>query len=135
MCRRRCERDTVMGAKNLKAVVAKGTRAVKVADRDRFMEVVRKVREMFKTARGIDEMQKYGTLKLLEKKQGVSGVNYRNFQETWFPEAMAEAIEPKNSIDKYMVARQNFPGCVIGCGRHLCITEGPYAGLVTEANQ
>jgi aldehyde:ferredoxin oxidoreductase len=131
----RCGTGAVMGAKNLKAVVAKGTRAVKVADRDRFMEVVRKVREMFKTARGIDEMQKYGTLKLLEKKQGVSGVNYRNFQETWFPEAMAEAIEPKNSIDKYMVARQNFPGCVIGCGRHLCITEGPYAGLVTEANQ
>ncbi len=131
----RCGTGAVMGSKNLKAIVARGTRAVKVADRDRFMEVVRKVREMFKTARGLDEMKKYGTLKLLEKKQAVSGVNYRNFQEVWFPEAMAKAIEPKKSIEKYMVARQNFPGCVIGCGRHLYITEGPYAGLVTEANQ
>ncbi len=69
------------------------------------------------------------------KKQAIAGVNYRNFQEVQFPEAMAAAIEPKKTIDKYMVARQNFPGCPIGCGRHLHITEGPYAGLVTEANQ
>ena len=54
----RCGTGAVMGSKNLKAVVAKGTRAVKVADRERFMEVVRKVREMFKTARGLDEHAK-----------------------------------------------------------------------------
>ena len=124
-----------MGSKNLKAIVAKGTGAIKVAQPERFMEVVRKVREMYKTARGLDEFRQYGTLKLLEKKQAIAGVNYRNFQEVQFPEAMAEAIEPKKTIDKYMVARQNFPGCPIGCGRHLHITEGPYAGLVTEANQ
>ncbi len=131
----RCGTGAVMGSKNLKAIVAKGTGAIKVADRERFMEVVRKVREMYKTARGLDEFRQYGTLKLLEKKQAIAGVNYRNFQEVQFPEAMAEAIEPKKTIDRYMVARQNFPGCPIGCGRHLHITEGPYAGLVTEANQ
>jgi len=131
----RCGTGAVMGAKNLKAVVAKGNRALKVADRDRFMEVARKVREMFKTARGVDEMAKYGTLKLLEKKNSVCGVNYKNFQEVWWPDALASAIEPKKTIDKFMVARQSFPGCVIGCGRHLYITEGPYAGLMTEANQ
>jgi aldehyde:ferredoxin oxidoreductase len=131
----RCGTGAVMGAKNLKAIVAKGTGAIKVADRKRFMDVVRKVREMYKTARGLEEFRQYGTLKLLEKKQGIAGVNYRNFQEVQFPEAMAVAIEPKKTIDRYMVARQNFPGCPIGCGRHLHITEGPYAGLVTEANQ
>ena len=124
-----------MGSKNLKAIVAKGTGAIRVADRERFMEVVHRVREMYKTARGLDEFRQYGTLKLLEKKQAIAGVNYRNFQEVQFPEAMAVAIEPKQTIDKYMVARQNFPGCPIGCGRHLHITEGPYAGLTTEANQ
>ena len=131
----RCGTGAVMGSKNLKAIVAKGTGAIKVAQPERFMEIIRKVREMYKTARGIDEFRKYGTLKLLQQKQAVAGVNYKNFQEVQFPEAMAEAIEPKKSIDKYMIARQNFPGCPIGCGRHLHITEGPYAGLVTEANQ
>lgn len=131
----RCGTGAVMGSKNLKALVAKGSGAVRVAEPDRFMGVVRRVREMFKTARGIDQMRQYGTLKLLEQKQAVAGVNYRNFQEVQFPEAMVKAIEPKKSIDKYTVARQNFPGCAIGCGRHLVVTDGPYAGLVTEANQ
>jgi aldehyde:ferredoxin oxidoreductase len=124
-----------MGAKNLKAVVARGSGAVKVAQPERFLDAVRRIREMFDRARGVDEFRRYGTLKLLAQKQAVAGVNYRNFQEVQFPEEMAEAIEPKRSIDKYTVARQNFPGCPIGCGRHLRITEGPYAGLVTEANQ
>ena len=131
----RCGTGAVMGAKNLKAIVAKGSGAVRVAQPERFMAAVGRVRELFQEARGVDEFRKYGTLKLLAQKQAVAGVNYRNFQEVEFPEAMARAIEPKTSIDKYMVARQNFPGCPIGCGRHLRITDGPYAGLVTEANQ
>ena len=53
----RCGTGAVMGSKNLKAIVAKGTRAVKVAERESFMEVVRKVREMFKTARNLDKCE------------------------------------------------------------------------------
>ena len=105
----RCGTGAVMGSKNLKAIVAKGTRAVKVADRDVFMEVVRKVREMFKTARGLDDMRKYGTLRLWRKSRRIR----RQLQElsgNLVSEAMAEAIEPKKSIDKYMVARQKLPG-------------------------
>ncbi|MDP1990705.1 MAG: aldehyde ferredoxin oxidoreductase family protein [Syntrophales bacterium] len=131
----RCGAGAVMGSKNLKAIVAKGTKAIKVADRERFMAVVHKVRDMFKTSPAVEEFRHYGTLKLLKQKNAMCGVNYKNFQEVYFPEAMAEAIEPKQSLDKYRVAKQNFPGCPIGCGTHLHITEGPYAGLVTEANQ
>jgi aldehyde:ferredoxin oxidoreductase len=131
----RCGTGAVMGAKNLKAIVAKGSGAVKVAQPEAFMAAVHRVRELYKKARGVDEMRSYGTLKLLAPKQSVAGVNYKNFQEVQFPAAVAEAIDPKKSIDKYRVANQNFPGCPIGCGNHLHITEGPYAGLVTEANQ
>jgi aldehyde:ferredoxin oxidoreductase len=70
----------------------------------------------------------------MEKKNRNCGNNWKNFQETWIPEEVAQKIDPKNSIEKYQVAPQNFPGCAVGCGRHLHITEGPYAGLVTEAN-
>ena len=73
-----------MGSKNLKAIVAKGTGAIKVADRERFMEVVRKVREMYKTARGLDEIRKYGTLKLLEKKQAIPASTIRTFRRSGF---------------------------------------------------
>jgi aldehyde:ferredoxin oxidoreductase len=49
---------------------------------------------------------------------------------------MADAIDPKHTIDKYQVAKQSYPGCAFGgCSRIMHITEGPYAGLVTESNQ
>ena len=124
-----------MGSKNLKALVAKGTRPLRVPDGEQYLQVHHKMWRMFKTAPGVEEFRNYGTLKLLEKKQGVSGVNWKNFQETFIPDEVACKIEPRKSVDKYQVARQNFPGCPIGCGRHLHITDGPYAGLKTEANQ
>lgn len=131
----RCGTGAVMGCKNLKAIVARGTKPIKVAAPERFIEVLHSTWQMFKSARGVELMQKYGTLRGMEKKQREANINYKNFQENWFPEEVARKIDPKISVDKYTVARQNFPGCPIGCGRHLHITEGPYAGLITEANQ
>ena len=71
----RCGTGAVMGSKNLKAIIAKGSKPVKVADQEHFMKVLHGVREMFKTARGVDDMQKYGTLKMDRKEKNVCGVN------------------------------------------------------------
>ncbi|MGA2991138.1 MAG: aldehyde ferredoxin oxidoreductase family protein [Candidatus Korobacteraceae bacterium] len=131
----RCGTGAVMGSKNLKAIIAKGSKPVRVPDREHFMEVLHGVREMFKTARGVDVMQKYGTLSAMQRKIQSCGFIWKNFQETWISEELVRKIDPKKSIEKYQVARQSFPGCPIGCGRHLHINEGPYAGLMTEANQ
>lgn len=126
----------VMGAKNLKAVVARGTGAIKVADRDRFMAAATKCRQMFKGLATTDSFHKYGTLGIMEGKQAVCGITYKNFQDTHLPEEMADGIDPRHTIDKYQVAKQSYPGCAFGgCSRIMHITEGPYAGLVTESNQ
>lgn len=125
----------VMGSKNLKAIVAKGTGGIRVAHPKLFMETVTRVREMFKNSKTIDNIRKYGTLAALPQKQKVCGIPYKNFQYCCLPDDMAKAIDPVKTIEKYQVAKQSFPGCVIGCGRHLHITEGPYAGLKTESNQ
>jgi len=126
----------VMGAKNLKAVVARGTGSTKVADRDRFMAAAIKCREMFKGRPTSESFHKYGTLGIMEGKQAVCGITYKNFQDTHLPEEMAEAIDPRRTIDKYQVSKQSYPGCAFGgCSRMMHITEGPYAGLVTESNQ
>jgi len=127
----RCGTGAVMGSKNLKAIVARGTRAVKVADPERFMQLVHDLRDRFRNAEGVEEMRRYGTLRLFPIKNTI----YKNFQETSFPEEYARQIDPRRSVEKYEVARQNFPGCAIGCGRHLHITDGPYAGLKTESSQ
>ena len=131
----RCGIGAVMGSKNLKAIVAKGTGGIRVADPEGFMEVVQKARGMFKKAKTLEKMRKYGTLGGLLRKQESCGLSYKNFQEACLPEDLLETIDPCKTIEKYEVARQSFPGCAVGCGRHLLITEGPYEGLETEACQ
>ncbi len=126
----------VMGSKNLKALVVKGRSGIRVAEPKRFMEAVMKCRAMFEGLPSTERFHKYGTLGILARKQAVCGLNYKNFQEVAFPPEMVEAIDPKRTIEKYQVAKLSWPGCAFGgCGRYLYITEGPYAGLLTEANQ
>jgi aldehyde:ferredoxin oxidoreductase len=131
----RCGTGAVMGSKNLKAIVAKGTGSIQVADPERFMATTLRVRKMFEKTGLREKFHQYGTLFVLPRKQEVCGINYKNFQECCLPEEMLQAIDPTKTLDKYTVGNQSAPGCVIGCGRHLKITEGPYAGLKTECNQ
>lgn len=131
----RCGTGAVMGSKNLKAIVVKGTGAIRVAHAQGFMATVARIRKMFDGLKSVEGMQKYGTLRGLDAKQRICGVNFKNFQECILPEEMLSAVDPCKMIDRYEVARQSFPGCAIGCGRHLRVTEGPYAGLETECNQ
>lgn len=132
----RCGTGAVMGSKNLKAIVAKGTGSVKIADHSRFRAAVAKCRQMTSKAKSMENFNRYGTLSIMPRKQEICGICYRNFQETRLPDDMAEAIDPRKSSDKYRVAQVSFPGCAYGgCGRLIYITDGPYAGLRTEANQ
>lgn len=126
----------VMGSKNLKAFVAKGRGGIKVADPKRFMEAALKCRAMFEGLASTERFHKHGTLGILARKQQVGGVCYKNFQDVVLPPEMEAAIDPKKLIEKYQVSHLSWPGCGFGgCGRHMLITDGPYAGLSTEANQ
>jgi len=131
----RCGTGAVMGSKNLKAITATGSGSITVANPERFMATVANVRQRFEKTKSRETLRTYGTLSCLKRKQEVNGLSYKNFQETCIPEDMMEAINPIKSIPKYQVAHQSFPGCVVGCGRHLKITDGPWNGLETEACQ
>ena len=126
----------VMGSKNLKALVARGTGSIRIANPEKFMEVVNRCREMFKGRKSSEIFHKYGTLCLMKRKQEVSGNIYKNFQDVALPDDLAERIDPKKMIDKFEAVPQCYPGCALGgCSRILHITEGPYAGLIAEASQ
>lgn len=132
----RCGSGSVMGSKNLKAVVAKGTKAIQVADPQRFLNAVKKSREMILRSATTEKFRKYGALGGFGRKQEICGINYKNFQEcSWPNQEDFEKIDPKKVIDKYQVARLSFPGCPIGCGRILEIADGPYAGVRLDACQ
>ncbi len=132
----RCGTGSVMGSKNLKTIVAKGSGSIKVADPKRFMAAVVANRKNLVNHPAGKNLRKYGPLGILEAKQACSGINYKNFQEGSFPDEVVSQIDPRKSVDKYQVRRVSFPSCGVGgCGRWMHITEGPYAGLKTEACQ
>ena len=107
----------VMGSKNLKAVVVKGTSKPEVADKDKLKEVVKRVNEKIRengvTGQGLPT---YGTAVLVNiiNENGVFPTN--NFQQSTF--AKAEDISGETLADKYLVKRVGCYGCPIACGRH-----------------
>ena len=128
----RCGIGAVMGSKNLKMLIALGSKSVRIAEPKRFMKAVAEARKMFKGS----EFGKNGTVFGYASKQDISQHNWKNFQEQTIPEELYKKIDPRETINKYSIGRQSFPGCAVGgCNRRIFINEGPYAGFRTNSNQ
>ncbi|USS40122.1 aldehyde ferredoxin oxidoreductase family protein [Thermococcus aggregans] len=120
----------VMGSKNLKAVVVKGTkRQVELADKEKFMSVVKekikKIKENPITGGGLPQ---YGTAVLVNIINENGLYPTYNFQTGVFKYAHEQSGEALAA--KYLVRNQPCFACPIGCGRvtyhpAVGITEGP----------
>jgi aldehyde:ferredoxin oxidoreductase len=130
----RCGIGAVMGSKNLKALVCKGKLPIKVADPVRFMKKANECRKKILSAENTEKFSNYSTLGIFQKKQDIGAIPYKNCQESVFPEDTDISMNPALVVNKYTIAKQNYPGCPIGCSRHVEITDGPYKGLVSEGN-
>ena len=131
----RCGTGAVLGSKNIKAIVCKGNRPVRVADSERFFKRVSALREVMLASETYKTMGKYGTLSCLPRKQEICGIPYKNYQECRLPDELVDQMNPMKLIDKYQTSRQGFPGCVLCCGREVEITEGKYKGVKANMNQ
>ncbi len=118
----------VMGAKNLKAVVVRGTGKVELADADQFREAQKvsmgKIRENPTTSQGLPA---YGTAVLVNVINENGLFPTRNFQTGVF--AGASKISGETLADTYLVSKRHCFACPIGCGRGTKINgregEGP----------
>lgn len=131
----RCGTGAVLGSKNIKAIVCKGSRPVRVADPERFFKRVQALREVMLASDTYKKMSQYGTLSCFERKQEICGIPYMNFQQCRIPDEYASRMNPMKLVDKYQTSRQGFPGCVLCCGREVTITEGKYKGVHANMNQ
>ncbi|QTX33004.1 aldehyde ferredoxin oxidoreductase family protein [Aminithiophilus ramosus] len=106
----------VMGSKNLKAVVVRGTKGVKVADGKAFMDAVRQCRDKLAanpvTSGGLPA---YGTNVLVNILNSVGGLPTRNFQESWFEGA--EGISGETLSADYLIRAKGCMSCTARCGR------------------
>lgn len=107
----------VMGSKNLKAVVVKGSSRPEIADPDKLKEVVKRVNEKIRengvTGQGLPT---YGTAVLVNIINEGGVYPTFNFQQATFDHA--EETSGETLADKYLIKRVGCFGCPIACGRH-----------------
>jgi aldehyde:ferredoxin oxidoreductase len=118
----------VMGSKNLKAVVVKGSGTFKAADPEGLKEVLRvgmqKIKENGVTGEGLPT---YGTAVLVNILNQIGSYPHKNFQESM--DDQAEKHSGERLAETFLTGRTNCFACPIGCGRETALDgkkgEGP----------
>ncbi len=106
----------VMGSKNLKAVVARGTRQVSVNEPDRLKEAVKRARRLIKKNSVTDKsLPIYGTAVLVNVTNEFGMLPTYNFQEGTFNDAVG--VSGEKLLERLSVRTYSCFGCPIGCGR------------------
>ena len=126
----RCGMGAVMGSKNLKAVVVRGTKPVEIARPLEFFNVCAKARERLKQDLMVQMLHDQGTWLLTMPANYEHGwFCWKNFQEGYHPDA--KQLSGDSHRDNFLAHREGCFGCPISCGRFSKITQGPYAGEIT----
>lgn len=106
----------VMGSKNLKAIVARGTGDVGVHDPERLKLAVEKARRLLKRNGVTDKsLPVYGTPVLVNVANELGMLPTYNFQEGTFNDA--EGVSGEKLLERFSAGTYNCHGCPIGCGR------------------
>jgi aldehyde:ferredoxin oxidoreductase len=118
----------VMGSKNLKAVVVFGEGPIPIAKPDELKAYIKEITPhiqgtteafgKFGTSGGIDNYEKIGNFPVKNWRQG-----------RW---AGAKKISGAAMHDTILSGRKACMHCPIACGRHIKVTEGPYAPMDCE---
>jgi aldehyde:ferredoxin oxidoreductase len=118
----------VMGAKNLKAMVAFGTKSTPMADTDGLNESVRNALPHIREA--TETFSRYGTSGGVEKYEYLGNFPLQNWRGSRWDGA--KRISGVRMYETVLSGTRACLGCPIACGRHIEITEGPYAPLGCE---
>ncbi len=107
----------VVGSKNLKAIVVRGSTKPEIADPETLKEIVKggrsKIKDNGVTGAGLPT---YGTNVLVNiiNESGVFPTN--NFQESYFDKA--EAVSGETMSEQFLIKRESCFACPIACGRY-----------------
>lgn len=116
----------VMGSKNLKAVVVRGTKGVKVAEKEEFISAVKAARQKLKDHPVASQgLPTFGTNVLVGIINSAGALPTRNFKEAIFEGADKISAETFNSQN--LVTNKACMGCMIACGR-VSKSSGMYVG-------
>ncbi len=119
----------VMGSKNLKAIVIRGTMDLKIAHPDEALEYDKKIIDKVTSSKVAQIMQRWGTMFIYDITNSTGLIRTRNFQLNQLEGG--DGLECEN-IDKYSIGTSGCFGCGIHCRHKYIIKSGPYAGTYGE---
>jgi aldehyde:ferredoxin oxidoreductase len=112
----RCGMGAVMGSKNLKGLVAKGTRKLEVAEPDKLKAVYRKWVSMLQAHPATGDMApRYGTANFLTALSAGNALPTKNFSTGTYEHA--ERIGGKRLAEEKLIKNYGCVTCPIRCGR------------------
>ena len=123
----------VMGSKNLKAIVVKGTGKVSVADESRFREAVKAANENIRNNKVIQEgLSKYGTLTMVPMAQAMGIATVKNYSSGVMEEEAASKLSGPAIEARYKPKHLSCFRCPIACEKLITITGGKWGEFNAE---
>jgi len=115
---------TVMGAKKLKAVIAKGDKRTLIADRESLLKLMKEKSAAFKENTKV--LSTYGTPFLINiiNAKGMLGTRNNSIEIFAYP----QDISGEHIKEKYWHKDTACFGCPVACGKNVHVMRGEYAG-------
>ncbi len=121
----------VMGSKNLKAVVVRGTGSIKVASPKDFMDYIALLNEKISAAPGTSEiLPKYGTLATTLSNNKFGVLPTKNWQHEHYDDA--EKLGGDYMRDHLFARHKACHACPVACSKYTYVSTGPYAGTFAK---
>ncbi len=114
----------VMGSKNLLAIACKGDKEVEIANKDKYMESVRRAHKKIREHPDTKEFREHGTTGDMGACDASGDFPTKNWQSnSWGKgEELYDYFYENNLVDN----KQCYKGCPVGCGRIAEVKEGKY---------
>ena len=131
----------VLGSKNLKAVCVQGSLSINVADPNRFIAAVDRVRsQIFKTGTA-NRLRTFGTLGSVPRANAACTIPFRNFQDDHMDEEKLARVSASVFQENFKIRKMSCLGCFFRCtslfrseaeGRETFCIEGFHQNLVWD---
>lgn len=117
----------VMGSKNLKAVVIRGTQGIKPYNVEKFIEITWKARQLIESSPFFAPFKSYGSMNAAMPYGNFKALNAHNFSQGCLPDWKENFA--RNKVDLLTYGHIACQSCIIACAHWVEITEGKYKGL------
>lgn len=120
----------IMGSKNLKAIVLRGSRDLPVHDVEGLKEEAEKAYDYMKGHKYFKMWQREGLMNVMEYANQMGILPTYNFKDTSFPKI--GQINGDTMLAHYKIGDSACFGCSMTCGNICLVKQGKYLGTVTE---